>query len=81
MNKKSDISGHVLVLKHTKLSEQSAEKLLRDYNILRKQLPVIHKSDPAISNMDDVSPGDIIEIARKSETSGNSKYYRVVVNA
>jgi DNA-directed RNA polymerase subunit H (RpoH/RPB5) len=81
MKKKLDIQGHVLLIKHTKLNEQASEKLLKDYNILGKQLPVIFKSDPSIEQMDEVNPGDIVEITRDSETNKTAKYYRVVVNA
>lgn len=79
MNKKVDIQSHILMLKHEKLNEDSAKKLLEKYNISKKQLPSILKSDPAISNLE-AKPGDIIEITRRSPTIGYSKFYRVVVN-
>ena len=77
---KVDISKHEFVPKHTKLSEADSEKLLSKYNISKKQLPKIFRSDPAIKEMD-LKPGDIVKIVRKSQTSGESIYYRVVVNA
>ncbi|MAF51365.1 MAG: DNA-directed RNA polymerase subunit H [Nanoarchaeota archaeon] len=80
MKKTATIKEHVLLLKHTKLSEKDSENILKKYNILRKQLPVIFSKDAAISSIDTES-GDIIEITRKSSTAGISKYYRVVVNA
>ncbi|MAG53001.1 MAG: DNA-directed RNA polymerase subunit H [Nanoarchaeota archaeon] len=80
MKKKQDIKGHVLLLKHTKLSEQASQNLLKKYNILKEQLPVIFNKDTGVVDLD-VEPGDIVEVTRESPTIGNSKYYRVVVNA
>lgn len=79
MKKKLDIQGHVLLLKHAVLSEQVSENLLKKYNILKEQLPVIYSKDPAIADLN-AEPGNIIEITRESFTTGSSKYYRVVVN-
>ncbi len=79
MKKKADIQGHVLVMKHAKLSEQASEDLLKKYNVLKKQLPVIFDKDPGIAHLE-VEPGDIVEITRNSPTIGSSKYYRVVIN-
>jgi len=76
---KIDLSKHEYVPKHTKLSESDTEKLLSKYNISKKQLPKIFKNDPIIKDMD-LKPGDIVKITRKSVTSGESTYYRVVVN-
>lgn len=80
MVKKSVIEDHVLLMKHIKLSEDEAKRLLNKYNIDKKQLPLIFDKDPAITGSD-AMPGDIIEITRVSPTVRNSKYYRVVVNA
>ena len=79
MRKKLDIQGHVLILKHTKLSEQASKDLLKKYNILKEQLPVISNKDPAIDNIG-VESGDIVEVIRESPTIGTSKFYRVVIN-
>lgn len=79
MRKKLDIQGHVLILKHTKLSEQASKDLLKKYNILKEQLPVIFHKDPAVEALG-VNPGDIIEVSRESSTVGNSRFYRVVIN-
>ena len=77
---KLDLSKHEYVPKHTKLSNAEVERLLSKYNISKKQLPKIFRSDAAIKDFD-VKPGDIIKIVRKSTTCGESVYYRVVVNA
>ena len=73
------VTDHVLVPKHTKLSEKEAEALLKRLNVTREQLPKILKKDPAIKHLD-VSVGDIIKIVRQSPTAGKIEYYRCVVN-
>jgi len=75
-----DISKHVLVPKHSKLSEEEVKKLLERYNVSLKQLPKILKTDPALQNLD-AKPGDVIKIERQSPTVGKVNYYRVVTNA
>ena len=77
---KYDITKHVLMPKHTKLTEEEANKVLDKYNVTSRQLPGILKTDPAIKHLD-ANPGDIIEIERKSPTVEKTKFYRVVVNA
>jgi DNA-directed RNA polymerase subunit H len=69
----------VLVPKHTKLSQEDAEKILAKLNITSIQLPRILKSDAAIKEFN-AEPGDIIEIERESLTAGKIKFYRVVVH-
>ena len=75
---KVDISKHEYVPKHAKMSNAEIEKLLSSYNISKKQLPRILKTDPIIIDLE-VEPGDVIKIIRKSDTCGESTYYRVVV--
>ncbi len=75
-----DISKHEYVPKHVKLSDSEAERLLSNHNISKKQLPRILKSDPAIAHLD-LKSGDIVKIIRKSPTTLESVYYRVVINA
>jgi len=77
---KLDLSKHEYVPKHAKLSNAETEKLLTNYNISKKQLPKILKSDPAIVDME-LKQGDVVKIIRKSATCIESVYYRVVVNA
>lgn len=80
MNKKESIQEHVLLMKHVKLSEEASEKILKKYNIDKKQLPVIFNKDAALIGTD-AKPGDLVEITRDSPTAKTTKYYRVVVNA
>ncbi len=79
MKKKEDITNHILMSKHEKLSEQAAIKILEKYNISKRQLPIIFTKDPAIKHLD-ANSGDIIEITRKSPTTNTSKFYRVVID-
>lgn len=79
-SEKYEVSKHVLVPKHTKLTDEEAQKVLDKYNVTPRQLPKIHKNDPTIKDLD-TKPGDIIEIERKSPTVEKVKFYRVVANA
>lgn len=79
MNKKFKTDKHILIPKHSKLSDSQKEKLLEKYNISIKELPRILKTDPALISLD-VKPGDVIKITRKSSTAGEAIFYRVVVN-
>jgi len=80
MAEKFDVTKHIFVPKHVKMGDSEVEALLQQYNITKKQLPKILRSDPALKNID-VKPGDVIRIVRKSQTSGEAFYYRMVVNA
>jgi len=79
MKKKFKTDKHILIPKHSKLSDSQKEKLLEKYNISIKELPRILKTDSAIISLD-VKPGDVIKITRKSSTAGEAIFYRVVVN-
>jgi DNA-directed RNA polymerase subunit H (RpoH/RPB5) len=77
MAEKSDVTKHVLVPKHTKVSEKERKELFEKFNINESNLPRIKKSDPAILNLD-VNEGDIVKVMRKSETAGEVPFYRRV---
>jgi len=79
MKKKFKVDKHILIPKHSKLSESQKEKLLEKYNISVKELPRILKTDPAIISLG-AKPGDVIKITRKSQTAGEAIFYRVVVD-
>lgn len=76
---KIDISKHALLPKHAKASEKEKEELLKKYNSTEKEFPKILLNDSGIMHLD-VKPGDIIKISRKSLTSGEHTFYRVVSN-
>jgi DNA-directed RNA polymerase subunit H len=75
-----DVSKHVLIPKHAKVSEKEKSELLERYGVSELELPRMLKTDAAISDLG-VKPGDIIRIVRKSPTAGESIFYRVIVNA
>lgn len=77
---KFEVKDHVLVPKHSKISETEKKVLFEKYALDVKDLPKIFVSDPSIQTLD-VKEGDIIKIVRKSPTAGESFFYRRVVNA
>ncbi|MBI2651063.1 DNA-directed RNA polymerase subunit H [Candidatus Woesearchaeota archaeon] len=79
MKTKFKVDKHILIPKHSKLSDSQKEKLLEKYNISMNELPRILKTDAAISSLEP-KPNDIIKIARKSPTAGEAFFYRVVVD-
>lgn len=60
------------------LNEKEKEELLKNYGITFRQLPRILLSDPVIKILN-AKIGDVVKIIRKSETAGESEYYRIVV--
>jgi len=74
-----EIKKHVLVPKHSKLSEKDKKDLISKYNISVYDLPLIKKNDSAIKDLE-VKAGDVIKIVRQSPTAGESLFYRCVVN-
>ncbi len=79
MRKKFKIDKHILIPKHSKLSDSQKEKLLETYNISTKELPRMLKTDSAIISLA-AKPGDVIKIIRKSQTASEAIFYRVVVD-
>lgn len=79
MTKAYDVTKHVLVPKHTKLSEKEKAELFEKYVADLRDLPRIYKDDPAIEELG-VKEGDVIKIIRKSLTAGEAVFYRRVVN-
>jgi len=72
------VPDHVYVPKHEILAKKEAEKVLENFNCNPTDLPFIFVNDPAILGLG-VKPGDMIKISRKSDTAGESIYYRYVV--
>ncbi len=79
MVKKINILQHILVPAHRIIVEGEVTELLQKYNIKKLQLPKILENDPIIKKIG-AKAGNIIEITRKSQTAGQAKYYRVVIN-
>jgi DNA-directed RNA polymerase subunit H len=74
---KVDILKHELVPKHEILSAEEKKDLLEKINATERQLPKILDSDPVINKIE-AKPGDVIKITRKSQTAGETVYYRLV---
>ncbi len=72
------VPDHIYVPKHEIIPKSEGEEILKKYNCKPTELPLIFVTDPAILGLG-VKPGDIIKITRKSTTSGESLYYRYVV--
>ena len=79
MPEKFDIKKHIFVPEHKKLNQKEAKEVLDKFGIHFGNLPKILITDPAISNLG-VKQGDIIQIKRKSDTAGDTIFYRGVVN-
>ena len=79
MKRKLDVRKHALVPQHRKLGEKEKQAVLEQYHATLEHMPKISKKDPVILAIN-ARPGDLIEIRRKSPTSGESLFYRVVVN-
>ena len=73
-----DATAHVLSPIHEKLTDDEVKQLLKDYNVEYAKLPKISITDPSIDALE-VKLGDVIKISRKSPTSGNTVYYRMVI--
>ncbi|MBD3247061.1 DNA-directed RNA polymerase subunit H [Candidatus Pacearchaeota archaeon] len=69
--------SHILQPKHKKLNEKEVQKLLKDLNISKAQLPKILSNDPALPEK--CEKGDIIEIEREDDEGKKASYYRAVV--
>lgn len=74
---KIDILKHELVPQHEILTAAEKKELLERMHITDKQLPKILDTDPVIKKIE-AKPGDVIKITRKSQTSGETVYYRLV---
>jgi DNA-directed RNA polymerase subunit H len=78
MAKKFDVTKHILVPKHSKLSERELKELMEKYNLSLKELPKILISDPAIEELS-MKEGDVVKVSRNSPTAGATVFYRRVV--
>jgi len=73
------VPDHAYVPKHEIMTKKEAEGVLEKFNCKPTELPLIFVNDPAIVGLG-VKPGDMIKITRKSNTAGESFYYRYVVD-
>lgn len=82
----SDINvlEHDDVPEHHLLDVKDEEKILKQYNIGKDQLPKIRKTDPCVKILEEyldyeIEEGRLIRIVRPHSVSGVSVAYRVVV--
>ena len=73
-----DITKHLLVPKHAKISDKEKKELLEQYAISVEELPKILTKDAAVKPLN-AKPGDVIKISRKSPTAGEAVFYRGVM--
>jgi DNA-directed RNA polymerase I, II, and III subunit RPABC1 len=73
-----NITKHVLVPKHIKITEEEIKSVMEKHYIVTKSIfPVMNRDDP-IARYLNLSSGDVCKIIRKSPTSGEYISYRVV---
>ena len=72
------VLDHVLVPKHEVLKVDESKQILEIYNAKPEQFPFIMVSDPVVREIG-AKVGDIVKITRKSQTAGETIYYRFVV--
>ena len=73
-----NITKHETVPRHTILNDKEKEEVLKKFEIALRQLPRISVND-AVMKLLNAKIGDVVKIERKSETAGETIYYRVVV--
>ena len=71
------ITEHILIPKHSKLSDKDKKRLFEKYNITFNELPLISGKDPAVKQSG-LEQGDVVKIVRDSPTSGQTVFYRGV---
>jgi DNA-directed RNA polymerase subunit H len=78
-----NVLEHELVPEHHLLTEEEAEKVLKELRITRDQLPKIRKSDACVKVLEKIygpiEEGRIIKIVRKSPTAEIFVAYRMVI--
>ena len=73
------VDKHILVPKHSKISEKEKKDLIEKYSMTLAELPKIIRSDAALKKIA-VKPGDVVKVERESQTASEVDFYRVVVD-
>ncbi|UCE91709.1 MAG: DNA-directed RNA polymerase subunit H [Methanobacteriota archaeon] len=83
MTEEFNVLEHELVPEHHLMPKKEVDKILKEVGLARDQLPRMRLSDPCIRALDamgsPIEEGMIVKIVRRSETSGMSVCYRLVV--
>jgi DNA-directed RNA polymerase subunit H len=74
------VTEHFLVPKHEVLTPDESKEIMLKYNSAANQFPFIASTDPAAKSIG-AKAGDFIRVTRRSETAGETVYYRFVVEA
>ena len=74
------VTEHVLVPKHEILTQDQKKELLTQFNATEDQFPYLFLNDPVAREIG-AKPGDMVRIARTSDTAGETTYYRYVVES
>jgi DNA-directed RNA polymerase subunit H len=74
------VTDHFLVPKHELLTPDESKEILKEFNSTADQFPFIASTDAAAKSIG-AKAGDFIRITRRSETAGETVYYRFVVEA
>ncbi len=77
-SQKFTVSMHQLVPKHEVLTKEETKEVLEMFGIEKEKLPKILDSDPLCKEIG-AKKNDVLRILRKSETGGESVYYRVAI--
>ena len=74
------VTDHDLVPRHEVLSEEGKKDVLARFNATEEQFPFLFSIDPVVRELK-AKPGDMVKITRKSDTAGETTYYRFVVES
>lgn len=79
-----NVLEHDNVPEHHLVEKADEERIMKQYNVGKDQLPKIRKNDPCIKILEeakgiDIEEGRLIRVVRTHSVSGISVAYRVVV--
>lgn len=77
--KKFALQDHGLVPAHILLTVEESDEVLKSYGVDSAHLPKIRVSDPVVKEIGG-KVGDVVKIIRNSSTSGESVFYRLVID-